>query len=117
MLILIYDYIFYTPVLRLHCLNCSKRKSDVWLFKHRRRTKSAKQFCSMQSIRKQSHLYSPNVHHKAPHYVCEYVCVYVCESLKLCKCSQVENIKVITYSLCLCVAPLYSLVFTCLKIL
>lgn len=49
--------------------------------------------------------------------MCEYVCVYVCESLKLCKCSQVENIKVITYSLCLCVAPLYSLVFTCLKIL
>uniref|UniRef100_A0AAX7VV17 PDZ domain-containing protein n=1 Tax=Astatotilapia calliptera TaxID=8154 RepID=A0AAX7VV17_ASTCA len=64
-------------VLRLHCLNCSKRKSDVWLFKHRRRTKSAKQFCSMQSIRKQSHLYSPNVlirHHT----MCVSMCVCMC---------------------------------------
>lgn len=82
MLILIYDYIFYTPVLRLHCLNCSKRKSDVWLFKHRRRTKSAKQFCSMQSIRKQSHLYSPNVlirHHT------------MCVSMCVCMCVKVWN--------------------------
>lgn len=86
MLILIYDYIFYTPVLRLHCLNCSKRKSDVWLFKHRRRTKSAKQFCSMQSTRKQSHLYSPNVlirHHTMCVSMCVCVCVWKFEIMQM----------------------------------